>query len=44
VVLVNAGTTPTTSANPSGGGFLYASGGGLFWKGSAGTVTTLAVA
>jgi hypothetical protein len=40
--LANATTNPTT--NPTGGGVLYASGGALLWRGSSGTVTTLAPA
>jgi len=42
VGLANAGTVPTT--NPSGGGVLYAEAGALKWRGSSGTVTTIAVA
>jgi hypothetical protein len=38
----NATTVPTT--NPSGGGVLYAEAGALKWRGSSGTVTTIAVA
>ncbi|MFJ7337889.1 hypothetical protein ACIQUU_32150 [Streptomyces sp. NPDC101116] len=38
--LTNATAVPTT--NPAGGGVLYAEGGALKWRGSAGTVTTLA--
>lgn len=38
----NATTAPTT--NPTGGGLLYSEGGALKWRGSSGTVTTLAVA
>jgi hypothetical protein len=38
----NATTVPTT--NPTGGGILYAEGGALKWRGSAGTVTTIAPA
>lgn len=38
----NATTAPTT--NPATGGTLYAEAGALKWRGSAGTVTTLAVA
>ena len=38
----NATTVPTT--NPSGGGILYAEAGALKWRGSSGTITTLAVA
>lgn len=37
--IANATTAPTT--NPTGGGVLYAEGGALKWRGSAGTVTTL---
>ena len=40
--LSNAQTVPTT--NPSGGGILYAEAGALKWRGSSGTVTTIAVA
>lgn len=40
--LTNAGTVPT--ANPAGGGVLYAEGGALKWRGSNGTVTTIAPA
>ena len=40
--LANAGTLPTT--NPTGGGVLYADAGALKWRGSAGTVTTIASA
>jgi hypothetical protein len=40
VGIANAGTVPTT--NPSGGGVLYAEGGALKWRGSSGTVTTIA--
>lgn len=40
--IANAGTVPTT--NPTGGGVLYAEGGALKWRGSAGTVTTIAPA
>lgn len=42
VGIANAGTVPTT--NPSGGGVLYAEGGALKWRGSSGTVTTIAPA
>lgn len=43
VVGVNdAATVPTT--NPSGGGVLYSQGGALKWRGSSGTVTTIAPA
>ena len=38
----DAGTAPTT--NPTGGGVLYAQGGALKWRGSSGTVTTIAPA
>jgi hypothetical protein len=38
----DAATAPTT--NPTGGGVLYSEGGALKWRGSSGTVTTLAVA
>jgi hypothetical protein len=40
--LANAATVPTT--NPTGGGVLYAEGGALKWRGSSGTVTTIAPA
>ena len=40
VAIANAGTNPST--NPSGGGVLYAEGGALKWRGSSGTVTTIA--
>jgi len=40
--LANATTVP--SSNPSGGGILYAEAGALKWRGSGGTVTTLAAA
>ena len=39
-MIANAGTVPTT--NPSGGGVLYSEGGALKWRGSSGTITTLA--
>lgn len=42
VYVVNATTVPTT--NPFGGGILYAEGGALKWRGSSGTVTTIAPA
>jgi hypothetical protein len=42
VGLANAATVPST--NPSGGGVLYAEGGALKWRGSSGTVTTIAPA
>jgi hypothetical protein len=38
----NALTAPT--GNPTGGGFLFAEGGALKWRGSSGTVTTIAAA
>lgn len=40
--LGNATTAPTT--NPSGGGVLYSEAGALKWRGSSGTVTTIAAA
>lgn len=40
--ITNATVVPTT--NPSGGGIMYASGGALYWRGSSGTVTTIALA
>lgn len=40
--LANCTTAPTT--NPSGGGILYAEGGALKWRGSSGTVSTIAPA
>lgn len=40
--VANAGTVPTT--NPTGGGVLYVEAGALKYRGSSGTVTTLAVA
>jgi hypothetical protein len=42
VALLNATTVPTT--NPTGGGVLYVTGGALTYRGSSGTVTTLAPA
>ncbi|MFJ9900243.1 CHAP domain-containing protein [Streptomyces sp. NPDC091280] len=42
ISMKNATTAPTTS--PSGGGILFASAGALKWKGSSGTVTTIAPA
>ncbi|MDP8928680.1 MAG: hypothetical protein M3O70_08930 [Actinomycetota bacterium] len=42
VGIANATTVPT--ANPTAGGVLYAEGGALKWRGSAGTVTTIAAA
>jgi hypothetical protein len=40
VGLANATTNPST--NPTGGGVLYADAGALKWRGSSGTVTTIA--
>jgi hypothetical protein len=40
--ITNATTVPST--NPTGGGILYAEGGALKWRGSSGTVTTIAAA
>jgi hypothetical protein len=40
--LANAGTVPTT--NPTGGGILYTEAGALKYRGSSGTVTTIAAA
>lgn len=40
--IANAGTVPTT--NPTGGGVLYSEAGALKWRGSSGTVTTIAAA
>jgi hypothetical protein len=40
--LNNATTVPTSNA--TGGGILYAEGGALKWRGSSGTITTIAVA
>lgn len=40
--VTNSTTVPGT--NPTGGGVLYAEGGALKWRGSSGTVTTIAVA
>jgi hypothetical protein len=40
--IANASAVPT--ANPAGGGVLYAEGGALKWRGSSGTVTTIAPA
>lgn len=40
--LTNASVVPTT--NPTGGGILYAQAGALKWRGSSGTVTTIAPA
>jgi hypothetical protein len=41
VYVRDAVTAP--SADPTGGGFLFASAGALYWRGSAGTVTQVAV-
>jgi hypothetical protein len=42
VGLANATTVPAT--NPTGGGVLYAEAGALKWRGSSGTITTIAAA
>lgn len=42
VFIPNRSVAPTT--NPTAGGILYADGGALKWRGSGGTVTTIAVA
>lgn len=42
VFIANAGTAP--KANPTGGGILYTEGGALKYRGSGGTITTLAAA
>jgi hypothetical protein len=42
VALANASVAPST--NPTGGGVMYAEGGALKWRGSSGTVTTIAAA
>lgn len=42
VVLANRTTAPST--NYSNGGFLFAEGGALKWRGSSGTITTIAAA
>jgi hypothetical protein len=42
VGMLNATTVPTS--NPTGGGVLYAEGGALKWRGSSGTITTIAAA
>jgi hypothetical protein len=42
VGLNNATTVPTS--NPTGGGVLYAEAGALKWRGSSGTITTIALA
>jgi hypothetical protein len=43
-IIFVANVTSAASGNPSGGGFLYADAGALKWRGSSGTITTLAVA
>lgn len=40
IFIANRDTAPT--ANPTGGGILYAEAGALKWRGSAGTITTIA--
>lgn len=40
VYVANATTVPTS--NPSGGGILYVQGGALKYRGSSGTITTVA--
>jgi hypothetical protein len=42
IALSNAAITPT--ANPTGGGILYAEGGALKWRAPSGTITTIAPA
>ena len=42
LALANASTVPT--ANPTGGGVIYCEGGALKYRGSSGTITTIAVA
>ena len=42
ISIANATTAPTT--DPSGGGILYCSGGALVFRGSSGTITTIAAA
>lgn len=42
VFVANATTVP--SSTPSGGGYLYAEAGALKWRGSSGTITTIAAA
>lgn len=42
IMLANAATVP--AGNPTGGGFLYADAGALKWRGSSGTITTIAPA
>lgn len=43
-VIFMANRTAAPSSNPTGGGFLYAESGALKWRGSGGTVTTIAPA
>lgn len=43
-VIFIANRTTAPGSNPSGGGILYAEGGALRWRGSSGTVTTIAPA
>lgn len=43
-VLFVPNLTTAPSANPTGGGYLYSEAGALKWRGSSGTVTTIAVA
>lgn len=38
------GLLEVPSTNPSGGGVLYSEGGALKWRGSGGTITTIAPA
>ena len=42
IFIANAGTVP--SSNPTGGGILYCQAGALKYRGSSGTVTTIALA
>jgi len=42
IFIANAGTVP--SSNPTGGGILYVEGGALKYRGSSGTITTIAPA
>lgn len=44
IVVGLANASPVPSTNPVGGGVLYADAGALKWRGSSGTVTTIAVA
>lgn len=43
-VIFIANDSADPSANPTGGGYLFASSGALKWRGSSGTVTTIAAA